>query len=356
MTSDQIRQRSDILGTQVITRDTGKRLGVVSQLWVDIDRREIVALGLRESLLSLGNIPRYMLLSRIRQIGDVILVDDDSVLEDDVDVEIYSTLINCEVITETGEMLGKVRGFKFDEETGKVTSLIISSLGLPQIPDRIGTFETISTYELPIEEIVSSGPNRLIVFEGAEERLVQLTVGVMERLGIGRAPWDRQEEEEYYRPTTIRPENQLPTGAPLQRAEPIRRAKPIAQESWNESEDEWEAPAPRPQPLRKAQLREPEPETIYYDEDELEEEEENWSETTPTRNNYVNSKRSFPSPEPARYDNKKYEEEYNDYDDDDDDEVEDVWADDEAPKPYKAPKVNIPQKAKAPEYEEEDRY
>ncbi|HAX77948.1 MAG TPA: photosystem reaction center subunit H, partial [Cyanobacteria bacterium UBA11372] len=170
MTSEQIRQRSDIMGTQVITRDTGKRLGIVSQMWVDIDRREVVALGLRENLLAIGSVPRAMLLERIRQIGDVILVDDDSVLEDDVDVEAYSPLINSEVITETGELLGRVRGFKFNTEDGKVTSLIIASLGLPQLPDRIGGFETISTYELPIEEIVSSGPNRLIVFEGSEER------------------------------------------------------------------------------------------------------------------------------------------------------------------------------------------
>ncbi|MCL1474521.1 PRC-barrel domain-containing protein [Argonema antarcticum] len=345
MTSEQISQRSDILGTQVITRDTGKRLGVVSQLWVDIDRREVVALGLRESILSIGNVPRLMLLSRVRQIGDVILVDDDSVLEDDVDVEIYNTLINCEVITETGEMLGRVRGFKFDNETGKVSSLIIASFGVPQIPDRIAGFETISTYELPIDEIVSSGPNRLIVFEGAEERLVQLTVGVMERLGIGKAPWEREEDEEYLRPTTIRPENQLPTGVPLQKAEPIRRAKPVAQE-WDE--DQWEEPAPR-QPLRQP-LRQvaPPPESIYYDEEDIEEE-ENWSDAPQTRNNYA--KRAYATPEPPpRYDNKKYEDQY------DDEEEQDAWADDEAPKPYKAPKVNIPEKIKAPEYEEEDRY
>jgi sporulation protein YlmC with PRC-barrel domain len=33
---DQFRQRSDFLGTQVVTRTTGKSLGFVSQLWVDV--------------------------------------------------------------------------------------------------------------------------------------------------------------------------------------------------------------------------------------------------------------------------------------------------------------------------------
>ncbi|MCA1992258.1 MAG: PRC-barrel domain-containing protein, partial [Coleofasciculus sp. S288] len=140
MTSEIIRQRSDILNTQVVTIDAAKRLGVVKELLVDVDRREVVALGLRDNLLSVAGMPRYMLLSSIQRIGDTILVDDEDVIED-IDVSAYSTLINSEVITETGEMLGRVRGFKFNIEDGKVSSLIIASLGLPQIPDQI-----VSTY------------------------------------------------------------------------------------------------------------------------------------------------------------------------------------------------------------------
>lgn len=344
MTSEQIRLRSDILGTQVITRDTGKRLGIVSQLWVDIDRREVVAVGMRENFLAVGSVPRAMLLSRICQIGDVILVDDDSVLEDDVDVEAYSPLINSEVITETGELLGRVRGFKFDVETGKVHSLIIASLGVPQIPDRIGGFETISTYELPIEEIVSSGPNRLIVFEGSEERLVQLTVGVLERLGLGKAPWEHEEEGEYLPRATTNPANLLGTGEPLRTpAQPIRTPKPVEQQ-WDEDEG-WGEPIAQRQPLRKAAQA---PEPRYYDDDI--EEEENWSEASQPRDRYAN--RAYAKPEPERYNNKPYQDKYEEYED-----IEsDAWADDEAPKPYKAPKLNIPEKTKTPEYEEEDRY
>ena len=40
------------MGTQVITRDTGRRLGVVGEVVVDIDRREVVALGLRDNPLT----------------------------------------------------------------------------------------------------------------------------------------------------------------------------------------------------------------------------------------------------------------------------------------------------------------
>ena len=194
MTIDNIRLRNEFINTQVITRNSGKKLGVVKEVLVDIDQREIVALGLRDNFLSLTGMPQYFYLNSICQTGDVVLVENEDVFEL-VEVDLYSPLVNSEVVTETGEPLGKVRDFQFDLSTGKVSSIIIASIGLPQIPEQL-----ISTYELSIDEVVSSGPNRLIVFEGAEERLTQLSVGVLERLGIGRPAWEQMEEDMYYPP------------------------------------------------------------------------------------------------------------------------------------------------------------
>lgn len=322
MTSEQIIRRSDILNTQVITRDNGKRLGVVSQLWVDIDQREVVALGLRDSLISISSLPRYMYLSTINQIGDVILVDNEDAIED-IDVETLSNLINWEVITETGEVLGRVRGFKFNAESGKILSIVIASIGLPQIPDQV-----VSTYELSVDEIVSTGPSRLIVFEGAEERVNQLTVGLLERLGIGKAPWERGAEEEYgYTPRTVAPANQLPSGVPLQPPQAkVRAPQPVVEEEW--TEDYVEEEIPQRQVMQARQY-----ESIQYEEDE----QDNWSEAT-GRDRYS---------EPPRYERQPYINQYDDYDD-----IEgDAW--DDTPKP-----VNIPKKIKErqPEYEEEGGY
>ena len=47
--SDRLWLRSELMGTQVISTDTGRRLGVVGEVVVDIDRREVVALGLRDN-------------------------------------------------------------------------------------------------------------------------------------------------------------------------------------------------------------------------------------------------------------------------------------------------------------------
>ncbi len=250
MSSELIRQRSDLINTQVITIDTAKSLGVVKEVLVDIDSREVVALGLRDNIVAVpGNLARYMLLSSIRKLGDSILVDTDDVIED-IDPEAYTSLVNCEVVTESNYALGKVRGFRFSCEDGRLTSIIIASIGLPLIPDQV-----ISTYELSIDEVVANGPNKLIVIEGTEERLDQLSVGFLERIGLGKAPW----EDEYadYRPTVIRPENQLPAGVPVApppRAErpparmPIRMPEPIEETTWED--DKWQDTRPAPPPLK----------------------------------------------------------------------------------------------------------
>lgn len=330
MTSEQVVRRSDILNTQVITRDNGKRLGIVSQVWVDIDQREVVALSLRDSLISVSGVPRYMYLDRINQIGDVILVDNEDVIED-IDTEIYSNLMNWEVITETGEVLGKVRGFKFNAESGKIYSIVISSLGLPQVPESL-----LSTYELSIDEVVSTGANRLIVYEGSEDRVTQLTVGVLERLGIGRAAWDREAEGEYgYTPKTISADKQLPSGVPLEPARPkVRAPEPVARsEQWDE--DYYEEKRPLERKVMEARPYEP----VEYEE----EEEDNWSEAT-GKDKYQQPAKNDAKP----LDIKPQKDDYNEYDED----VEgDAWED--KPQP-----VNIPKKVKEkqPEYEEEGGY
>ncbi|MEL6470617.1 MAG: PRC-barrel domain-containing protein [Cyanobacteria bacterium J06623_4] len=244
MTFEQSRLRADIVGTQVITRNTGRRLGVISQLWVDMDRLEVIAVGLQENMLSkvIANNEKVMLLTDIRQMGDVILVDDDTVLDGEINISPFSSLVNSEVITESGEVLGRVRGFKFDVITGKLETLVVASLGLPQIPDQV-----VSTYELPVEEIVSTGPDRIIVFEGSEEKLVQLSVGLLERLGLGTPPWERGLSDGYVMPVSAA--NQLPSGIKNEtRREQARR--PAVEERWREEAPPQQSQQP---PQRRSQ-------------------------------------------------------------------------------------------------------
>ena len=196
------------MGTQVITRDTGRRLGVVGEVIVDIDGREVVALGLRDNPLTrfLPGLPRWMPLDRIRQVGDVILVDSADSLSEAFSPERYSRVINCQVITESGQELGRVLGFSFDIETGELTTLVMGAVGVPLLGEGV-----LSTWEIPVDEIVSSGADRIIVYEGAEEKLKQLNSGFLEKLGVGGPSWEEQERDRY-RVNVVPVENQLSSG------------------------------------------------------------------------------------------------------------------------------------------------
>lgn len=338
MTAEPTRLRSEYLNTQVIASSSGRRLGIVRELFVDVDRREVVVLGLRDSLLSAagtGVPPRYMYLSEIRKSSDVALVDSEDAIED-LDVDGLSRLIGSEVITEAGEVLGRVRDFQFCVEDGKVSSLIVASLGLPQIPDRV-----ISTYELPVEEIVSSGPDRIIVFEGAEERLSQLTVGILERVGIGKPPWERDEDDPYST-STVRPENQLGTGMPERPAVPntarpaATKAPPLQTDAWMDGGDEPELEA-----IPREEASQPQERYLTAEPPQGELEEDNWGDVPAARYEEPASARNrldFEPTSPADID-------------------EDVW-DDTAASQSGQP-LNLPEKSpkvRQPEYEEETGY
>ena len=206
--SDRLWLRSELMGTQVITRDTGRRLGLVGEVVVDIDRREVVALGLRDNPLTrfLPGLPRWLPLDQIRQVGDVILVDTIDSLSENFVPERFNKVINCQVITESGDQLGRVLGFSFDIETGELLTLVMGALGVPLLGEGV-----LSTWEMPVDEIVSSGPDRIIVYEGAEEKLKQLNSGFLEKLGVGNSGWEESERDRY-RVNLVPVENQLSSG------------------------------------------------------------------------------------------------------------------------------------------------
>ena len=207
--SERLWLRSELMGTQVITTDTGRRLGVVGEVVVDIDRREVVALGLRDNPLTrfLPGLPKWMPLESIKQVGDVILVDSLDSLSESFSPDRYGKVINCQVITESGQLLGRVLGFSFDIETGDLISLVMGAVGVPLLGEGL-----LSTWEIPVDEIVSSGTDRIIVYEGAEEKLNQLSSGLLEKLGVGGSSWDEREANRYSA-NLVPVENQLLSGS-----------------------------------------------------------------------------------------------------------------------------------------------
>jgi len=224
------------MGTQVITTDTGRRLGVVGEVVVDIDRREIVALGLRENPLTrfLPGLPKWMPLESIKQVGDVILVDSIDSLSDGFSPERYGKVINCQVITESGQLLGRVLGFSFDIETGDLISLVMGAVGVPLLGEGV-----LSTWEIPVDEIVTSGTDRIIVYEGAEEKLNQLSSGLLEKLGVGGSSWEEREANRYTA-NLVPVENQLLSGSESEEQNNLREEFKAEEFVEEEEEEEYE--------------------------------------------------------------------------------------------------------------------
>ena len=81
------------------------------------------------------------------------------------------------------------------------------AIGVPLLGEGV-----LSTWEIPVEEIVSSGTDRIIVYEGAEEKLKQLSSGLLEKLGVGGSSWDEREVNGYSA-NLVPVENQLLSGS-----------------------------------------------------------------------------------------------------------------------------------------------
>lgn len=260
MQSENLRQRAAVLGLQVFSKRSAIRLGIVTQIWLDVDQRRVTGMTVAERFIpgtpiGLGD-TFYMSLENVDLLGpDAILVDDESVLEDILITERYTPLVNNEVVTESGELLGKVRDFKFDPETGDLLFLIVASFGNPIIPASL-----ISTYELDVNEIIAVGRDRIIVTEGMEDRMTQLSKGLLERLGLGKAPWEDDFEDDYMpNPTNINRDNTLSSGTRSTYSPPPQQQRPVyrQEQAWDDG-DNWaeeRVPVNPPQQQQRRQAR-----------------------------------------------------------------------------------------------------
>ena len=262
MQSENLRQRAAVLGLQVFSKRSAVRLGIVTQIWLDVDQRRVVGMTVAERFvpgtpIGIGD-TFFMSLDNIDLLGpDAILVDDESILEDILITERYTSLINNEVVTESGELLGKVRYFKFEPETGSLQFLIVASIGNPIIPASL-----ISTYELDVNEIIAVGRDRIIVTEGMEDRMTQLSKGLLERLGLGKAPWEDDFDDDYMPPSTTIRDNALSSGTRSTYSPPPQQQRPVyrQEQSWDDGDNWAEERVPVNPPQRRKARAEARPE------------------------------------------------------------------------------------------------
>ncbi|KAK6118185.1 hypothetical protein DH2020_048086 [Rehmannia glutinosa] len=174
----QMLRRSNIAAKQVISIRSALSLGFVSQLWVDTSSWVVMVVEVRPTLLS-GDFER-LLLKEIKQVGDVMLVEDDNVIEDDFKLVGLETLVGYTVVTPNRQSIGKVRDYTFNINSGNVESLELDSFGISIIPSSL-----VSTYALFVEDVLEVFSDTVVVREAAVSRMQRLTKGFWDGQNAG---------------------------------------------------------------------------------------------------------------------------------------------------------------------------
>ncbi|XP_009761328.1 uncharacterized protein LOC107782764 isoform X1 [Nicotiana tabacum] len=220
----QMMKRSNMIAKQVISIRSALSLGFVSQLWVEINSWIVFLVEVRPNLLS-GEVEKF-LLEDVKQVGDVVLVEDESVMENEFKLVGLQTLVGYNVVTPRQRNIGKVRGYTFNINSGAVESLELDCLGISIIPSSL-----VSTYCLFVEDVVDVLSDTIVVQEAAVSRLQKLTKGF----------WDAQktysaDEVEDYR-VLRNPHANSQNGRSRKRSSGKKLRKKI-----KELTDDWELP------------------------------------------------------------------------------------------------------------------
>ncbi|PIA38523.1 hypothetical protein AQUCO_02700019v1 [Aquilegia coerulea] len=180
-------RRRNMLAKQVISIQSALSLGFVSQLWVDTSSWVVLVIEVRPSMLS-GEMERFFL-EDICQVGDVVLVEDEGVLEEDIKMFGLDTLVGYNVVTPSRRSIGKVRGFTFNINSGALELLELDSFGISIIPASL-----VTTYALFVEDVIDVESDTVVVHEAAASRVQRLTKGFWD---TPNSETSRDRREEY---------------------------------------------------------------------------------------------------------------------------------------------------------------
>uniref|UniRef100_A0A2N9FT64 PRC-barrel domain-containing protein n=1 Tax=Fagus sylvatica TaxID=28930 RepID=A0A2N9FT64_FAGSY len=221
----QLLRRSNLLAKQVISIRSALSLGFVSQLWVDTTCWLVLFLEVRQNLLS-GESERF-LLEDVSQVGDVVLVQDESVMENEFKMVGLETLVGYKVVTPARRNIGKVRGYSFNINSGAIESLELDSFGISIIPSSL-----VSTYALFVEDVLEVKPDAVVVHEAAASRIQRLTKGFLGTQNVGTSVDEVEEYPDFERPARSEYGQSIRRSYGSQRFQPKNR----------ETEDDWELP------------------------------------------------------------------------------------------------------------------
>lgn len=176
----RVMRRSNLLAKQVISMDSARSLGFVSQLWVDTRSWVVALVEVRPNFLS-GDVEKF-LLEDVYQVGDVVLVPDESVMDNELKMTGLDTLVGYDAVKPGRRGIGKIRGYTFNINTGAVESLEFDSFGFSIIPSSL-----VSTYRLSVEDVLDVESDKVIVYEEAFSHVQRLTKGIWDPGNIDKS-------------------------------------------------------------------------------------------------------------------------------------------------------------------------
>ncbi|KAJ7950131.1 PRC-barrel-like [Quillaja saponaria] len=223
--SRQVMRRTSFLAKQVISIQSALSLGFISQLWVDTNSWMVLLIEVRPNLLS-GESERF-LLEDVSKVGDVVLVQDESVIESEFQMVGLETLVGYKVVTPGRRNIGKVRGYTFNINSGAVEALELDSFGISIIPSSL-----VSTYALLVEDVLEVVSDAVVVHEAAASRIQRISKGLLGNQNVGTSIDELEEYSDFERPA---------------RSDHRRRSrrsfggqKPYPRDS--DAQDDWEGP------------------------------------------------------------------------------------------------------------------
>ncbi|XP_042946636.1 uncharacterized protein LOC122279830 isoform X1 [Carya illinoinensis] len=244
----QMVRRSNMVAKQVISIRSALSLGFVSELWVDITSWVVLFVQVRPNLLS-GESETFLFedISQVYnqfwahslafsllldtdkswpQVGDVILVKDESVMENEFKMIGLETLVGYKVVTPGRRNIGKVRGYSLNINSGAIESLELDSFGISIIPSSL-----VSTYALFVEDVLEVMTDAVVVHEAAASRIQRLTKGFLGTQNVGTSI-DDLGEYPFERPPRSEESQGIKRNHSYQRFQEKNRA----------TQDDWELP------------------------------------------------------------------------------------------------------------------
>ncbi len=165
--------RNKLIDRLIINYTTTENVGKLANILLDLEKHQVKGIISKSGLL--GREKCYFLWEQIESIGkDSILVSYDSEVEMKSS-ELKNTLVGAQLWNDSGNKVGVITDYLFDQESGKIISYLFTSNGWRGITDGV--------YFLAPENVITLADKRLIAKNESVENAEKYSDGIASTMG-----------------------------------------------------------------------------------------------------------------------------------------------------------------------------